>query len=84
MGADGPRGQTGLTTGPSASVRPPRGLRIWPTEQSIQAVDRGLRTYTGQRACPYSTPSAADLKSEHPLDVIDELLQEAKRPRGEE
>jgi hypothetical protein len=51
-------------------------------DKLAHAVNEKLDDLYRAARVPYSTPSSADLELEHPLDVIDELLQEGKRARG--
>ena len=59
-------------------------LDSYQEDKLAHAVNERLDDLYRAARVPYSTPSPADLKAEHPLDVIDELLQEVKRARGEE
>jgi hypothetical protein len=59
-------------------------LDSYQEDKLAHAVNERLDDLYRAARVPYSTPPAAELKSEHPLDVIDELLQKAKRPRDEE
>ena len=59
-------------------------LDSYQEDKLAHAVNERLDDLYREARVPYSTPTAADLKSENPLDVIEELLLEARRARGED
>jgi len=59
-------------------------LDSYQEDKLAHAVNERLDDLYRAARVPYSTPTPAELESEHPLDVIDALLQEAKRAGDEE
>jgi len=59
-------------------------LDSYQEDKLAHAVNERLDDLYRAARVPYSGPTPADLEFEHPLDVIDELLQEAKRAHDEE
>jgi hypothetical protein len=58
-------------------------LDSYQEDKLAHAVNERLDDLYRAARVPYSTPTPDDLESEHPLDVIDELLQEAVRADDE-
>ena len=58
-------------------------LPAYQEDKLAHAVNERLDDLYRAARLPYSTPPAADPKSEDPLKIIDELLQEAKRARDQ-
>ena len=59
-------------------------LPAYQEDKLAHALNERLDDLYRARRLPYSTPPEADLQSEDPLRVIDQLLQEARRARGEQ
>ena len=59
-------------------------LPAYQEDKLAHAVNERLDDLYRAARLPYSTPPAADLKAEDPLEVIHQLVQEAKRARGKQ